>query len=387
VSDGKVLGTGAKEIWTVTNFEDEEGNKLVKISNYGRNLSVSDKKNNATISESADSWILEANEDGSVYVKNASTNGYLEWYAKYNEFSTYTKISEGQEDLFKMTFVPVDTYNCEENGHVAVYNGEKAVCLVCGEDLGAYTGFINNASNELTVYLEEGVLKTGIVTIDGTEYLFEEDGTLSTAKEYVVECEVGKLVYTLKNGVVTGKNGFEKVSSDPATYKYYVNSEFVTGWQEIDGATYYFKNDGSMATSDITIGGIRYKIGADGKHTEGTFARYILFGTRYYFAGSYVTGWQTIGEKTYLFDKYGFGYEGEYLIDNNFYTFGRNGELLKTQDLSSYNGFITIDGDTYFFTNGVKATGWKTMGNYEYYFDSDGVLILKIFNLIRWLGW
>ncbi|MBQ9862301.1 MAG: hypothetical protein IJM28_00150, partial [Lachnospiraceae bacterium] len=61
--------------------------------------------------------------------------------------------------------------------------------------------------------------------------------------------------------------------------------------------------------------------------------------------------------------------------------------LLKTQDLSSYNGFITIDGDTYFFTNGVKATGWKTMGNYEYYFDSDGVLILKIFNLIRWLGW
>ncbi|MBP5453387.1 MAG: endonuclease [Lachnospiraceae bacterium] len=286
VADGKVLGTGAKEIWTVTNFEDEEGNKLVKISNYGRNLSVSDKKNNATISESADSWILEANEDGSVYVKNASTNGYLEWYAKYNEFSTYTKISEGQEDLFKMTFVPVDTYNCEENGHVAVYNGEKAVCLVCGEDLGAYTGFINNASNELTVYLEEGVLKTGIVTIDGNEYLFEEDGTLSTAKEYVVECEVGKLVYTLKNGVVTGKNGFEKVSSDPATYKYYVNSEFVTGWQEIDGATYYFKNDGSMATSDITIGGIRYKIGADGKHTEGTFARYILFGTRYYFAGS-----------------------------------------------------------------------------------------------------
>lgn len=469
VADGKVLGTGAKEIWTVTNFEDEEGNKLVKISNYGRNLSVSDKKNNATISESADSWILEANEDGSVYVKNASTNGYLEWYAKYNEFSTYTKISAGQEDLFKMTFVPVDTFNCEEKGHVAVYNGEKAVCLVCGEDLGAYTGFITNATSELTMYLEEGAVKTGIVAVDGTEYLFDEDGTLSTVKEYVVESEMGKLTYTVKNGVVTGKNGFEKVSSDPAAFKYYANSELakgwteiegsiyffdnetgimatgekevdgvkykfaedgkltegslvnkngnisyyyagkaatgwfeyegktyyfdaettfaVKGWQEIDGATYYFKNDGSMATSDITVGGIRYKIGADGKHTEGTFARYILFGTRYYFAGSYVTGWQTIGEKTYLFDKYGFGYEGEVLIDNNFYTFGRNGVLLKTQDLSSYNGFITIDGDTYFFTNGVKATGWKTMGNYEYYFDSDGVLILKIFNLIRWLGW
>ncbi|MBR6004191.1 MAG: hypothetical protein IK068_05670, partial [Lachnospiraceae bacterium] len=469
VADGKVLGTGAKEIWTVTNFKDEEGNKFVKISNYGRNLSVTEKKNNATICEAADSWILEANEDGSVYVKNASTNGYLEWYAKYNEFSTYKSISSDQESLFKMTFVPVDAYNCEEKGHVAVFDGEKAVCLVCGEEIANYTGFINNKTTELKMYLEDGAVKTGIVNVDGTEYLFDENGVLSTVKEYVVESEMGKLVYAIKNGVVTAKNGFEKVSADPASYRYFVNSELAKGWTEIEGsiyyfdletgimatgevtvdgvkykfaedgkhtegtlvekggnvsyyfagkpatgwfeyegktyyfdaettfavkgwqtideATYFFKNDGSMATSDVTIGGIRYKIGADGKHLEGTFVRYILFGTRYYFAGNYATGWKTIGDKQYLFDKYGFGYEGEVLIDTNFYTFGRNGELLKTQDLSAYNGFIKIDGDTYYFSNGVKATGWVTMGNYEYYFDNNGVLVLKIFNLIRWLGW
>lgn len=36
------------------------------------------------------------------------------------------------------------------------------------------------------------------------------------------------------------------------------------GWNEIDGARYYVKKDGTLATSSLTISGIRYKFGKDG---------------------------------------------------------------------------------------------------------------------------
>lgn len=36
------------------------------------------------------------------------------------------------------------------------------------------------------------------------------------------------------------------------------------GWNEIDGERYYVKKDGTLATSSLTIGGIRYKFGKDG---------------------------------------------------------------------------------------------------------------------------
>lgn len=37
-----------------------------------------------------------------------------------------------------------------------------------------------------------------------------------------------------------------------------------SGWNEIDGARYYVKKDGALATSSLIIGGIRYQFGKDG---------------------------------------------------------------------------------------------------------------------------
>jgi len=40
------------------------------------------------------------------------------------------------------------------------------------------------------------------------------------------------------------------------------------------------------------------------------------------------------------------------------------------------NGFKVIDGKTYYFSNGIKATGWKAINNQWYYFESNGVMVI-----------
>lgn len=45
------------------------------------------------------------------------------------------------------------------------------------------------------------------------------------------------------------------------------------GWNEIDGSRYYVKADGTLATSSLVIGGVRYRFGTDGV-CQGTYTGY-----------------------------------------------------------------------------------------------------------------
>jgi len=105
-------------------------------------------------------------------------------------------------------------------------------------------------------------------------------------------------------------------------YKYYfgTNGKLQTGWQTIDGSTYYFKkkaNDtmrkGAMLTGLKKIGDNKYYFGSNGKLR---------------------TGWQTINGKKYYFRK----------------------KAIDTQ------------------RKGAMLTGLKKIDNYKYYFNSSGVL-------------
>ena len=103
-----------------------------------------------------------------------------------------------------------------------------------------------------------------------------------------------------------------------------------------------------MATGSVRIYGVTYKFGEDGKHTEGTWV-----GTRYYFAGRYLTGWQTIDGKTYCFDSFGYATTGTTLIGNYVYTFDRSGVLTGTPvEFSKYTGYVNIGGIEVYVRNG-----------------------------------
>lgn len=113
---------------------------------------------------------------------------------------------------------------------------------------------------------------------------------------------------------------------------YYVSGRPVTGWKTIGGRTYYFGNDGLMRTLWQTINGFRYYFGTDGAQATGFRT---INGCRYYFYP------RTQNKK----------YKG---------TMAKN--------------WVTINKKTYYFAaDGAMRTGWQTLNGCRYYFGTDGV--------------
>ena len=84
----------------------------------------------------------------------------------------------------------------------------------------------------------EGIMRTGLRSIDGVKYYFDEDGVLKSGK-----IKIGSKTYYF------GKDG--------AMYK---------GWLELNGHTYYFmKKDGSMAVGKVKIDGTIYEFDKNGR--------------------------------------------------------------------------------------------------------------------------
>ena len=137
-----------------------------------------------------------------------------------------------------------------------------------------------------------------------------------------------------KNGFITSKSG--------AVY-YYKNNKKLSGWQVIDGKTYYF--DKSQKKKMVT-----------GWQT-------ILFKTYYFKSnGQMVTGKKKIGKYTYYFHKKGYMLTGFQTIKGNVYYFNSKGRML--------TGFRTIKKKQYYFHDtGIMQTGFCTINNITYYFD------------------
>ncbi|MCD8023415.1 MAG: hypothetical protein LUF30_10765 [Lachnospiraceae bacterium] len=130
-----------------------------------------------------------------------------------------------------------------------------------------------------------------------------------------------------------------------------------TGWQNINGNNYYFRNSnksvptGSAATGLLKIGDYRYYFSSTGKMQ---------------------TGWQTVNGSTYYFKRStsdtaprGSAMTGLTKIKGSTYYFSETGRM-KT-------GVRKIDGNVYYFdSDGKMQTGWQTYKNYDYYFKSTG---------------
>lgn len=94
-------------------------------------------------------------------------------------------------------------------------------------------------------------IKTGLQTIDGKTYYFDENGEKQNGwidKYYAKDCE-------LVNGLV---------EIDGNTY-YFENFEKSLGWKQVDGNWRYFDSEGKMISNrKIKIGGVEYFIDANG---------------------------------------------------------------------------------------------------------------------------
>ncbi|MCD8336142.1 MAG: N-acetylmuramoyl-L-alanine amidase [Lachnospiraceae bacterium] len=162
------------------------------------------------------------------------------------------------------------------------------------------------------------------------------------------------------------------------------SAKTLTGWQTIDGYTYYYETDGTVATGWLKVNNKRYYLRkkAEGDAPKGSMVTgfYTMNnGRTYYFDENGVRqkGWQTIDGDIYYFSTtspLGVMYIGRQKVGSYYYYFGTDGKL--------QTGWATTkSGKKYYYkkagsigTIGRSVTGWVKIGSYYYYFNKNGVL-------------
>lgn len=129
--------------------------------------------------------------------------------------------------------------------------------------------------------------------------------------------------------------------------RYFLDSEYnqLSGWQEIDGRTYYF--DPYLHTGWLTLEDGTYFLDDNGTPITGLFP---CPQGSYYFAedGKMVTGWADT----------------------------EDGKRYFAEDGTMVVGFLDLDGKRYCFDQGgILCTGWKDLQGQRFYFDETGAMV------------
>lgn len=188
-------------------------------------------------------------------------------------------------------------------------------------------------------YLANGVKKTGLQTINGKKYFFNEAGVMQTGWQE----SGGKKYYFDSNGVAK------------------------TGWLNYQGKRYYFDQTGAAKTGWLADGGKRYYFAKDGVMKK---------------------GWLEEDGKKYFFDQTGAMKTGWLEKENKWHYFAVNGEM-QTGWINSEGKWYYLKADgfienTWFSTNNrpglaekndAVKTGWLTLSGDRYYLDSQSATV------------
>ena len=113
-TDGKLTGFTAADVWTVS----DNGDGTWSFSYDGQKIGMGDQFSSMPLGEKNDKWALEDAGNGLWYIKNSVRNSYMEWYAEKNNWSSYSKINSGSENLFALAFYEVTEIPDEPGGEV-----------------------------------------------------------------------------------------------------------------------------------------------------------------------------------------------------------------------------------------------------------------------------
>ena len=284
-------------------------------------------------------------------------------------------------------WVPANDYGVEPGMH---YFDAEGKMFVPNVETGVKKIVAENGKLYFTI---DGVkMVNGLYELDGAYYFARYDGTLVTnGSAYVETTELsgngwygfgadGKLI---KTGFVTG---------DGKTY-YYADGVRAKGLTKI-GEDYYFFNAGSgMMYKDATMWvpansygvepGMHY-FDAEGKmfvpNVETGVKKIVAENGKLYFT---IDGVKMVNglyelDGAYYFARYdgtlvtnGSAYvETTELSGNGWYGFGADGKLIKT-------GFVTGDGKTYYYADGVRAKGLTKIGEDYYFFNAGSGMMYK----------
>lgn len=282
---------------------------------------------------------------------------------------------EGKEYYFGAEGKMVTTKAVIDNA-VCTFNADGS--LATRESLDTYTGFL--ALSGKTYYYENGSRVSGWKNVDGDWYYFLPDtqAMLCNAKT------IGSVYYRFGgDGKLLGGTFKDSKSGT----RYYVAGQYTTGVTTIDGKDYFFNANGYLvknATIEynnqiITTDASGVIVNIEAKPTRPETGFWTENGHTYYYQNDVkvVSAWVEAEGKQYYFDANGYMVTDRRVINNALCTFNADGSLASREELSSYNGFLSIGGKTYFYENGTVATGWRNVSDKWYYFEADGAMVTR----------
>ncbi len=288
-------------------------------------------------------------------------------------------------------WVPANDYGIEPGMY---YFGADGKMFVPNVETGVRKIVADNGKLYFTI--DGAKMANGLYELDGAYYFAWYDGALVTNGSAYVETSLlsgngwygfgadGRLIMT---GFVTG---------DGKTY-YYAGGVRAKGLTKI-GEDYYFFNAGSgMMYKDATMWvpandyGIEpgmYYFGADGKmfvpNVETGVRKIVADNGKLYFTidGAKMANGLYELDGAYYFAWYdgalvtnGSAYvETSLLSGNGWYGFGADGKLIMT-------GFVTGDGKTFYYADGVRAKGLTKIGEDYYFFNAGSGMMYKDANM------
>ena len=277
--------------------------------------------------------------DGARYYLNPSPAIGEKWINEDDEYNCYYFDKDGKmqtgwvsidREIYEGETVVQKYYYGKDGKQVTGFAtiGGKNYYLSPSLATGFFTRYDETTGEESKYYADKnGVIQTGLVTVDEGIFFFDEDGK--------------------------GVTGWQETDGKTYYFDPYWNQAY-TGLNYIDENYYYFAEDGTMQTGFVTMPA------SDGKTT-----------VKQYFGedGKRLEGWLTLGEDTYyLTPNVKTGLTGLYDETNkkiNRYFFDEDGKM--------QTGLITADGYTFFFGKDGKAvSGWQEAGEKWYYFSEYG---------------
>ena len=367
------------------------------------------RTSNGEIVRDRDYWIAKTNgypieaqtyhfdADGKMVIDGfVDINGGTYYFVKGVRAKGLTKIGEdcyffnaGSGMMYKDAnmWVPANDYGVEPGMH---YFDAEGKMFVPNVETGVKKIVAENGKLYFTI---DGVkMVNGLYELDGAYYFARYDGTLVTnGSAYVETTELsgngwygfgadGKLIMT---GFVTG-NG--------KTY-YYADGVRAKGLTKI-GEDYYFFNAGSgmmykdanmwVPANDYGVEPGMHYFDAEGKmfvpNVETGVKKIVAENGKLYFT---IDGVKMVNglyelDGAYYFARYdgtlvtnGSAYvETTELSGNGWYGFGADGKLIMT-------GFVTGNGKTYYYADGVRAKGLTKIGEDYYFFNAGSGMMYK----------
>lgn len=226
------------------------------------------------------------------------------------------------------------TTPCVTDGHTYAYSEEGYLtCSVCGhtEPLGNYTGFAADEATGKNRYFINGTSQVGWLNYESDVYYFDENGlTVPAGKQ-----EINGIPYTFDE---SGKQVGGAFVQTPEGYtRCYRGADYLVGWNEIDGDTYFFTSNsetpGKMYTGKATIliytgQEVTYEFAKDGRLLKGAFVEEDG-NTKYYWGQDPQLGWQEIDGATYYFNpETGYMVTNNAEIDGKMYAFTQDGKFV-----------------------------------------------------------